>query len=1049
MNLQSIQDQIEKLKNAIQAQEALRASMGDAMVDTVVNALHLQLNELQKQAALPQAGGEARRKQVTVLFADVAGFTALSENMDAEDVANLVNRIWKRLDRIIEENGGKIDKHIGDAVMALWGAENSREDDSERAIRAALNMQAEFTKKTEDLPISIKIGINSGLVLLSSIGSQGEFTALGDTVNTASRLVGSAHAGIILISHETYQLVRGIFDVQKQDLVSVKGKSEPLQTYTVQGVRPRAFRMGRRGVEGIATRMVGRDAELAQMQNALEKTTADRKATVFVVKGDAGLGKSRLVYEFEAWLDSHPTFFYLFKGRADEETVNLPYSLLRDMFSERFQILDSDTQSLAREKLVQGIADLIEGNSEEQAAFIGQLLGFDFSQSPYLRGILTDAKQIRTRAFAHIANFFEKLTLDGPVVLLMDDIHWADNGSLDLLAHLAALESDLPLFILCAARPSLHELHPNWGNDFPRFQSVKINTLDLESSRQLVNEILKYIPDLPKELVETVAMNAEGNPFYLEELVKVLIEDGVIVKGDDEWHVEPQMLTQVRVPSTLTGVLQARLDRLPSPENDVLERAAVIGRTFWDAAIASMRGSESARVVTGTDDVKLALSALRTKELVFSHTPSAFASTQEYIFKHAILREVTYERVLKAKRKLYHRMAAEWLLQQSGERLNEYLGLIAQHYELAGDGPLAVDFLERAGLQSMRLSAYRESLTAFERAMGIIASSENKDPSTRARILLHIGRAHLWLTDHVTATARFEECLALATLSNDRSIELRALAQLGRIQLEQGVFNKVYQYAERSLEIAAEIGDEEMVAYNLAHLGYVAHYEGRYEDARRHGQASYESATKMGDAIAQAFALNVLAMIAVNLDEFEQGTQYHLRAIEICKASGDRYGLTRAYANLSEVLRVQRKFAEANPHIINSIVLAREIGNTYSLSITLINLIYAQVWLEQIADAYDTLREALRLNLQHKTVGWTLYSLSGYAYILAAQGKRSDALHILGMCLNNPELNSDTRRDIDLILNELRAVRADDIDLELEQGKTFDLDNVVNRLLTA
>jgi predicted ATPase/class 3 adenylate cyclase len=1047
MSLKSIQDQIENLQSAIQAQEALRPTMGDAMVNTVVNALQSQLNELQKQSIPSETASEARRKHVTVLFADVAGFTALSENMDAEDVANLVNRIWKRLDHIIEDNGGKIDKHIGDAVMALWGAETSREDDSERAIRAALSMQAEFAKETEDLPISIKIGINSGLVLLSSIGSQGEFTALGDTVNTASRLVGSANAGIILISHETYQMVRGIFDVQKQDLVTVKGKSEPLQTYTVQGIRPRAFRMGRRGVEGITTRMVGRDAELTLMQNALEKTTTEQRVRVFVVQGDAGLGKSRLVYEFEGWLDTHPTFFFLFKGRADEETLNLPYSLLRDMFSERFQILDSDTQSQAREKLVQGIVALIEEDSEEQAAFIGQLLGFDFSQSPHLRGILTDAKQIRTRAFAHIANFFEKLTVNGPIVLLMDDIHWADNGSLDVLAHLAALETDLPLFILCAARPSLHELHPDWGSDFPRFERVEINTLDIESSRQLVNEILKYIPDLPKELVETVAMNAEGNPFYLEELVKVLIEDGVIVKGEEEWHVEPQMLTQVRVPSTLTGVLQARLDRLPTPESDVLERAAVIGRTFWDAAVASMQGSESARVLTGTDDVKLALSALRTKELVFSHQPSTFASTQEYIFKHAILREVTYERVLKAKRKLYHRMAAEWLLQQSGERLNEYLGLIAQHYELAGDGLLAVDFLERAGLQSMRLSAYRESLIAFERAMGIIASSENNDPSRRARILLHIGRAHLWLTDHASATARFEECLALATLANDRGIELRALAQLGRIQLELGIFNQVHQYAERSLRIAREIEDEEMVAYNLAHLGYVAHYESRYEEAREYGLASYEAATKIDDSIAQAFALNVLAMISVNLDEYEEAQNYHLRAIMICKKNGDRYGLSRGYGNLSEVLRVQGKYAEAKPYAINSIAMAREHGNTYSLSIMLVNLIYSQAWLGEFQDAHAAVREALKLNLQHKTIGWALYSLSGYAFLLVKEGKHVDALHVLGMCLNNPELNSDTRRDIDLLLNELRTAGIKNIEAELEAGKKLDVDEVINRAL--
>ena len=225
----------------------------------------------------------------------------------------------------------------------------------------------------------------------------------------------------------------------------------------------------------------------------------------------------------------------------------------------------------------------------------------------------------------------------------------------------------------------------------------------------MVGEILQNVPDLPQDLVETVAKNAEGNPFYLEELIKVLIEDGVIVKGEEIWQIVPHKLTQLRVPATLTGVLQARLDRLPSLESEVLERAAVIGRTFWDAAVAAMKGSEAAKELTGGEEVGSALSALRNKELVFLHQPSTFAAAHEFIFKHAILREVTYERVLKAKRKLYHRMAADWLIQQSGERIDEYLGLIAQHYELAGNTVYAVEFLERAAEKSMRLSAYRDA----------------------------------------------------------------------------------------------------------------------------------------------------------------------------------------------------------------------------------------------------------------------------------------------------------------------------------------------------
>src|SRR4030095_14471428 len=327
--------------------------------------------------------------------------------------------------------------------------------------------------------------------------------------------------------------------------------------------------------------------------------------------------------------------------------------------------------------------------------------------------------------------------------LLLDDIHWADNGSIELIEYLAKLETNLPLFILCTTRPSLDESHPNWGSDFPHCDILTIKTLDLNASRELVNDILQNVNDLPPELVETVAKNAEGNPFYLEELVKVLIEDGVIVKGEDIWQIVPQRLTQLRVPATLTGVLQARLDRLPVAENEVLERAAVIGRTFWDAAVSAMHGSEVAREITGGEEVRSALNALRNKELVFSHQPSTFASAQEFIFKHAILREVTYERVLKAKRKLYHRMAADWLMQQSAARIEECLGSIAQLYERAVDTVRAVEFLERAADQSMRLSAYREALSAAERALAILASSNDSNPEVRARLLLTIGSAHL------------------------------------------------------------------------------------------------------------------------------------------------------------------------------------------------------------------------------------------------------------------------------------------------------------------
>jgi len=309
--------------------------------------------------------------------------------------------------------------------------------------------------------------------------------------------------------------------------------------------------------------------------------------------------------------------------------------------------------------------------------------------------------------------------------------------------------------------------------------------------------------------------------------------------------------------------------------------------------------------------------------------------------------------------------------------------------------------------------------------------------------LLIIGAANLWLTDHATATARFEECMALARTIHDRGLEAKALARLGRIGLEQGRFEPAERHLQDGLAIAQQLGDIDMIAYTLAHLGYISHYQGRYADAQKYGEESYEYAKQTGDAIAQAFSLNMLAMVSVNNYQYEEGHAYYLQAIEICKDAGDRYGLARAYSNLSELLRIQRKYAEAKPYTVEGIKLTRELGNRYALPIMLINLVYSQVGLGEIREAYASLRSALQLNIENDSVSWVLFSLVGYATILAAEGNRQLALQILGLCMYHPETNSDTQRDIQLVIEDLKRIRSDDIAPEFETGRSLDLNRMV------
>jgi len=553
----------EQLEQAIAALEAQRAVLGDAVVNAALAPMREKLAALQAQSQPREA---QQRKQVTVLFADVSGFTALSETMDAEEVSGLMNTLWSRLDGAIVAHSGWIDKHIGDAVMALFGAPVAREDDPERAIRAALAMQAEIKNwKIEmgepspgNLPpafnLQMRIGINTGPVLLGSVGTTGEYTAMGDTVNLASRLEHAAPVGGILISHDTYRHVRGLFDVLPLDPINVKGKTEAISVYVIRAVKPRTFRVTTRGVEGIETRTIGREAELAKMQSALETAVTDRQTQLVSIVAEAGTGKSRLLYEFSKWMEIQPQRLLLFKGRATQEMINLPYSLIRDVLASRFEIQDSDRAAVAREKLERGLTEFAEGDPDEaevRAHFIGHLIGFDFSASPHLTGILSDARQIHDRAFHYTADFFANAMREQAAVILLEDIHWADDGSLDLLEHLIREHPEAPLFIVGLTRPTLFERRPQWGAGPTTHLRINLQPLSEQSCRHLVAEILRKVPEIPESLLALIITRAEGSPFYIEELIKVLIDDGVIITGDETWRVEAERLAEVRVPTLL------------------------------------------------------------------------------------------------------------------------------------------------------------------------------------------------------------------------------------------------------------------------------------------------------------------------------------------------------------------------------------------------------------------------------------------------------------------------------------------------------------------
>jgi ABC-type oligopeptide transport system substrate-binding subunit len=485
----------------------------------------------------------------------------------------------------------------------------------------------------------------------------------------------------------------------------------------------------------------------------------DRELQMVTVVGEAGVGKSRLLHEFDNWSELLPQSFYFFKGRALQEMQGLPYGLLRSLFAFRLEIDDSDSLAEVREKLERGMgAALGEGEDTQVCAhLLGHLVGFELGQSPHLEGVLDDPKGMRDRALAYLAEYFEALASENPVLVLLEDLHWADDSSLDVVNRLALSLLDRPVMIACAARPGLLERRPHWGEGQAFHRRLRLEPLTKRNTRRLLAEILRKVDHVPEALSDLVVAGAEGNPFFVEELIKMLVEDGVIVKGEERWRVEPSRLSEVRVPPTLRGVLQARLDRLPVQGRTVLQQASVVGRLFWDRAV--VRISESAGEGVEEGEVLDRLSDLRSREMVFQRETTAIAGAQEYVFKHAVLREVTYRSLLKRLRQVYHGLVADWLMEEGGERAGEYTGLIADHLEAAGRSAKAIEYLLKAGDRARGLYAHQEAIGVYERALALLR--ERGDQERAARTLMKLGLTYHSALDFTRSHQAYEEAFAL------------------------------------------------------------------------------------------------------------------------------------------------------------------------------------------------------------------------------------------------------------------------------------------------
>ena len=651
------------------------------------------------------------RRLVSVLYANIRGFSTLADQLEPKVSSRLMKALWDEFHQIIKEYGGIIDKQLGDAFTVIWGTPESLEDDAERAVSASLALMDGLDKYTEaaEFPaakaLQLQIGIHTGLALTGNIGVHGEFAIVGDTVNIARYLEETADPGSTVISEATYQSIRGAFQVKRLTPIQLDGTRQLISIFQILEELPQPTKVRYRSKGGLETILVGRDKEMSQLDSIFQKSKDQNKPQLALVTGDVGVGKSRLLFEFAGHLETGNPLLTVMSSRALEQTSQVPFYLWKELWSNRFELNEDDPPEVAQKKTIDGVLTiwgqtLGEVTAVEAAHFLGCLIGVEWEKSRYLDPYKTDPAKRMQRAFALQAELLSRASQRGPIVIILDDLQWTDRGSLALIQHLwKASDRKMPILILTCARTEF--LQDNL-EEFLDAEIIKLSPLPVSS--EIVREAYPVLQDSPEKLLFALAERAVGNPYFLEELVKNVL---ALDEFDPLSDIVPAL------PETLEDLLKSRLDSLSLEARATAYFAAVVGRVFWkDAVLATFRGSPGVTKALSVTNhnivgkVQNALDELMEKELAFLRVGSAFAGDREYIFKHAYLREVAYIRLPEEHREDSHLAIAEWLAERAGPERSYN---VAAHYEKAGVFDKAQIFYTMAAEHARSIGNFEEA----------------------------------------------------------------------------------------------------------------------------------------------------------------------------------------------------------------------------------------------------------------------------------------------------------------------------------------------------
>jgi class 3 adenylate cyclase/tetratricopeptide (TPR) repeat protein len=880
------------------------------------------------------------RKLATVMFVDLVDSTGLVARSDPEVVRRRVNRFFEHVSNCIETHGGKVEKFAGDAVMAAFGIPQAHEDDAERAIRASLSI----LDAVSELGLEARVGVESGEV----VADQRDSTfATGEAVNVAARLQQQADAGQVLLGPVTHRLTLGRIEAEDLGPIELRGLERPIWTWAAVGVN------GRRSRSTVEAPFVGREAEQELLENTFERAVRDRRAHLFTVYGEPGVGKTRLGQEFLSGLEGATVL----SGRALPYGESITYWPLAEMVKASADIADDDPLDVAIEKL----------RACCPAEAVADVLGL---ASGVLEAVHGERSQ---QEIAWAAREWAELMAGvQPLALVFEDIHWAEEPLLDLIEHLASWVREAPLLILCLSRTELLDVRPDWGGGRVRATAIELEPLASAESEELADALLDAAPGPIDEGMRRIVLEkTEGNPLFLEETVRMLAENG---GGSAE-----------QIPDTVQALIAARIDRLGPQARTVLQRAAVIGRTFWGGAIVHLSPE--------IEDVDCVLEDLLVRDFVARESRSTITGENAYRFKHVLIREVAYGGLAKSSRAEHHLRFADWLQERAGDELLEIRAFHLDHAsallaELDGAPPAdlatrAAEVLEHAGRRALSREAFRAARHLMLRAVELEPTLERRWFAARAA-----ARMGDWLAVPPEMTAVREA----AREAGEHKIEGRALTALAEVALYRDAnVQRARELLDEALEVLADVDHPDTRFEALMARSLIGNWVGDFEATDRFQGKAFHVAQETGRKDLETTAVEALAMSYLHRLDVDEARPLVYRGLDLAAESGSIHARAKALEALGMYHKVREELDESEAAQREALELYREMDNQTGVASMLKNLGRIAQKRDDLDGAERSFREAIRILKPLGERGHLCENQRMLAQVLAERGKLDEA----------------------------------------------------------